>query len=343
MKALSKQGQHLWSNRFAVVSSRHTLKNMRARNFPGNGGWLRSEFAGGPSLQKKSASLTKYFSIAKKRELESANNATIERLQESLTETGAILPVQQAAFVESALCVQTALLGEDGFASILPLEHPLVMTYVSSCQQDHHMIYVSPQIAWLGFTPETWLGKTDFHLQQVHEDDSGRVGQALQHSRCTGQKFNCHYRLYDSSGKVRWVHDEASVVCDESGAPLFFRGVMLDVTDKKEMEAELNEHRYYLERNVEQRTEHLMKRIAVLESCNAALCDRLALIRRESGVPKQASAARIIRLGAVTQPMPVTQTTSVTQTYDCVDQLNGISDWARNMIRWRLAAAGVIA
>ena len=51
--------------------------------------------------------------------------------------------------------------------------------------------------------------------------------------------------------------------------------------DMKEMKAELNEHRYYLERNVERRTEHLLKRIAVLEFCNATLCGKLALASKE--------------------------------------------------------------
>lgn len=44
----------------------------------------------------------------------------------------------------------------------------------------------------------------------------------------------------------------------------------------KKLEAELNEHRYYLERKVEQRTEELVKRINLLESCNSTLCDKLA-------------------------------------------------------------------
>ena len=49
----------------------------------------------------------------------------------------------------------------------------------------------------------------------------------------------------------------------------------------KKMTSELNEHRYYLERNVDRRTEHLVKRIAVLEACNATLCGKLALSQKE--------------------------------------------------------------
>lgn len=58
----------------------------------------------------------------------------------------------------------------------------------------------------------------------------------------------------------------------------YIRRVMLNMS---EIKAELNEHRYYLEEKVETRTEHLMKRILFLESCNATLCEKLALAKKE--------------------------------------------------------------
>lgn len=69
-----------------------------------------------------------------------------------------------------------------------------------------------------------------------------------------------------------------------SGAMLFVGKAMLDM---KKIKAELNEHRYYLERNVERRTEHLLKRIALLESCNTTLCNKLALAHKELAALKQ--------------------------------------------------------
>jgi len=58
--------------------------------------------------------------------------------------------------------------------------------------------------------------------------------------------------------------------------------------DMQKMKAELKEHRYCLERNVELRTGHLLKRIALLESCNATLCGKLALARSGSSKPPKA-------------------------------------------------------
>ncbi len=149
------------------------------------------------------------------------------------------------------------------------------------------MTYASPQIASLGFAMEDWIGKPDLRLQHIHEDDLEKFAQAMLHSRSTAEAFSCQYRLYDGFGRLRWFHDEANVVRDKSGTPLFFSGVMLDISDKKAMEAELNEHRYYLERNVERRTEQLVKNMTLLESCNASLCDKLALTQKELAALKQ--------------------------------------------------------
>lgn len=184
---------------------------------------------------------------------------------------------------------------ESSILDSLPVEHPLTIAYVSTCQQDNCMIYVSPQVVSLGFEPEAWLGKPGLRLKQVHQDDLARVEKVLLDTINTAAKFSCCYRLYDSAGNVHWFHDEASVVCDESGAPLFIMGAMRDITEMKVMEAELNEHRYNLERKVEQRTEQLMRRISLLESCNATLCDKLAnAMKGVAELKKQLASASIL-------------------------------------------------
>jgi hypothetical protein len=61
--------------------------------------------------------------------------------------------------------------------------------------------------------------------------------------------------------------------CKKTDSALHARQVMPDI---QKMTVELNEHRYYLEQNVARRTEHLLKRIALLEVCNGVLCDKLA-------------------------------------------------------------------
>ena len=78
--------------------------------------------------------------------------------------------------------------------------------------------------------------------------------------------------------------------------------------DTKAMEAELKELRYHLERKVEQRTTQLARRIKLLESCNATLCDKLELVQREFTALKQQPTVQVTRSHPVAQSMSIKQT-----------------------------------
>jgi len=213
--------------------------------------------------------------------------------------------------------------------AILPFEHPVAMAYIASSQPGYQLVYVSPQIANLGFPPEAWLTETDLRLRQIHKDDFDRVNQAALHSRRTGEKFDCYYRLYDGNGKMRWLHDEASVVCDESGTPLFTSGVMLDITEKKELEAELHEHRYCLERPVTQ-TSPTVCAEAVDDASNWA--HRMIALTRDNWIAHGCYKPKIKKTSPARSLPPSSE-----------EQLDSPGDWARKMIGWRVTAAGAIA
>lgn len=259
MRTIHKQGRHVGGERIAAMTVRQTLRNLGVKEFMENVGGWRNRQPSLPSSENDAIRLLGRIDADSALELQSSNDATVNPT-----------PV--------SVC---------GYDSLSPIEHSLAIAYISSCQPDRRLIYVSPQICNLGFAPEDLIDHPDLRLKQVHEEDFGRFDQALRRSCNAAEKFSCLYRLYDNEGKVRWFHDEASVVCDEAGAPLFIKGVMLDITDKKRMEAELVDHRYYLERNVEQRTHQLMKRIAMFESCNASLCSQLSSARLEIAALKQ--------------------------------------------------------
>jgi len=107
----------------------------------------------------------------------------------------------------------------------------------------------------------------------------------------------------------------------------------LSITHEQEMEYELKELRYRLERNIELRTRQLTKRITLLESCNTNLCNKLALTLRELATLRQPSAEHAIVPDQTIQPIPAIIAG------DSDEQIHGIGDWAG----WRVAAADAIA
>ena len=134
-----------------------------------------------------------------------------------------------------------------------------------------NLLYVSPQIQCLGFSPDEWLENPDGVLNRIHPDDQTRVLAAFAHSYETAEPLRCEYRLLTSKGEPRWFLDEARVVYDAAGTPLCLQGVLIDITEDKRREAELEFHGSYLEMLVAERTGQLEKQTIMLKSANVNL------------------------------------------------------------------------
>ena len=55
----------------------------------------------------------------------------------------------------------------------------------------------------------------------------------------TGEPFDEEFRQLTKGGQIRWMHDRAVLVRDDDGAPRFWHGVTIDITDHKEAERNL--------------------------------------------------------------------------------------------------------
>ena len=139
------------------------------------------------------------------------------------------------------------------------VEQMPAITYISALDQAGRLLYISPQIRVLGFSPEEWLADPDSHFRHIHPDDRLRVIEELSRARLTGRPLRCEYRLLARTGHVLWFRDEASVVLDETGQPQFLQGLLVDISVAKRVEEELREHRFRLEELVTKRTAALTK------------------------------------------------------------------------------------
>ncbi|HEY8640172.1 MAG TPA: EAL domain-containing protein [Solirubrobacterales bacterium] len=100
--------------------------------------------------------------------------------------------------------------------------------------------YVSPQIKEiLGFTPQEWMADPDLWLNQLHPDDRERaLSQENERVLDDRDPPPIDYRLRRRDGKAIWVLDEAVLVRDESGKPIW-HGVLYDITERKLAEREI--------------------------------------------------------------------------------------------------------
>ena len=116
-------------------------------------------------------------------------------------------------------------------------ELPLV-TYVASLETGA-ALYMSPQVEeLLGYPVEEHLGSLDLLWRIVHPDDLERVRRDTDVALARGELYEGEYRLIAADGRVVWIHDQATIVRDEQGRPLYGQGFLLDITGEKEAQQE---------------------------------------------------------------------------------------------------------
>ena len=100
-------------------------------------------------------------------------------------------------------------------------------------------IYASPQVEpMLGYPASAWESDPDLLAKIVHPDDRERVLGEAKRVRSTGEPLHDEYRYLTPDGRVVWVEDETYLVNDEQGRPAFVQGYLLDITERKQTEAE---------------------------------------------------------------------------------------------------------
>ena len=113
------------------------------------------------------------------------------------------------------------------------------ITYI----EDHvtnRVIYVSPQLETvLGYTQEE-LPRERFWAS-LHEDDRARVQAEDQRTNLTGEPYRVQYRQRTKDARWVWIRDEAVLIRDEHGEPVYWQGVRFDITGQREAEQQVRD------------------------------------------------------------------------------------------------------
>ncbi len=147
--------------------------------------------------------------------------------------------VIENAFHRAQLVREQAALRQSEAKYRTLVEQLPAVTYVAALDEPVHALYVSPQVEWiLGLTAAEIVGQPGLWQRALHPGDRERVMQQFRHSCATGEPLRLEYRLMRRDGRVVWLRDEAVVVRGENDQALFMQGLLLDVTDRKQAEAE---------------------------------------------------------------------------------------------------------
>jgi len=133
--------------------------------------------------------------------------------------------------------------------------------YIDKPDEFSTNFYTNPQaVDVLGYSQEEWGTTPELWIEKIHPDDVDRVVEENRRSNEAGDRFFSEYRMLAKDGRMVWIRDEALLVRDERGAPLHWRGIMLDITPQKEAEEKLRWSLEVLRRTSQQRRE-LMERL----------------------------------------------------------------------------------
>ncbi|HVO82930.1 MAG TPA: PAS domain S-box protein [Syntrophobacteria bacterium] len=121
------------------------------------------------------------------------------------------------------------------------LEQIPAVTYTAALDEESSTLYVSPQIeALIGFSQAEYAADPDIWRKQVHPEDREWVLREVHRARDQGGPFRTEYRMHTRHGDLIWVRDEALIVRDDLGRPLFLQGIMFDITARKVAEEKVN-------------------------------------------------------------------------------------------------------
>jgi PAS domain S-box-containing protein len=145
------------------------------------------------------------------------------------------LSTQTAPAVRVAQLVRQHREAETRYRTLV--EQTPAITYVQEPLESSNpkaVTYVSPQYETiLGYPPESQVIDEEHWLMTIHPEDRERVLSEELRTDQTGEPFKVEYRVIAADGRVVWVRDEATLVRDEEGEPLYWLGVQYDVTEQK--------------------------------------------------------------------------------------------------------------
>ena len=112
--------------------------------------------------------------------------------------------------------------------------------YVAEPGPSGEWLYVSPQIeSMLGFSPAEWTADRHLWFRQLHPEDREEVLAEEKAGETRGEPFHFEYRLFALDNRVVWIHDACTLVHDAKSGRSVQRGVLFDISERKQAQQEL--------------------------------------------------------------------------------------------------------
>jgi two-component system, sensor histidine kinase and response regulator len=137
------------------------------------------------------------------------------------------------------------------------VERMPAVTYLQEIGGPDSAIYMSPQIEDLtGYSPEE-CKDPDLRWRMVHPDDRERLQTEDDQTYEPGELVVSEYRVLHRDGRTLWVRNESLIIEDEASGTRYWQGFMVDITERKQAQEEMQRAREAAEEANQAKSEFL--------------------------------------------------------------------------------------
>lgn len=90
-----------------------------------------------------------------------------------------------------------------------------------------------------GFNGQLWLENKRNFMELVLPEDRDQLRKTLQSAQLSGKQYEAEYRILDNRGRERWLHEKGAFLSDPQNSNMLVQGVMVDVSQQKEVMSEV--------------------------------------------------------------------------------------------------------
>lgn len=119
------------------------------------------------------------------------------------------------------------------------IENLPVLFYAVAPDPPYAPIYISPAFEIFGYPLDEWMTNGDMWLRVIHPDDRDWVMEKTRTAMESGTEIDYEYRVIAKDGGIFWVRDRGCFIRDKDGSATCWQGIILDVTERKIAEQEL--------------------------------------------------------------------------------------------------------
>lgn len=122
------------------------------------------------------------------------------------------------------------------------------VVYIRETGPGWTMEFISDAVMDLtGYPASAFLGEGGRRFaDQIHPEDAAAIEKDVSEALAQMRLFELHYRIIHKNGGLRWVMDRGEGVFDFDGSLLNLTGAIIDLTEQKQTEAELDNLNAYL-------------------------------------------------------------------------------------------------